>query len=179
MPPKRPMPSAHAGFTVIELMIVLVIAAFLTAVALPSFFQALERNRIVAQNNDLLASFTYARSEAIRRNGTVGVCALNATFDGCATDEWNRGWLVWADTNRSGSFNTGDEVLRIDRLDGSNRLASTVFDIRFGARGTRTLPTTNAVLNLQPEGCASPKPNRRTLTVRATGATSSVTANCT
>jgi len=178
MRPTRPPPSPQAGFTLIELMTVIVIAAVLAAAALPSFFDAIERNRIVSQNNELLATFAFARSEAIKRNGTVGVCALNAALTGCATDNWNRGWLVWADTDRSATFNAGDEVLRINRLDAKDRLTSGVFDVRFGPRGTRTLPAGNTQLNLQPNGCATSKPYRRLMTVRTTGATSSTTQNC-
>lgn len=180
MRPTRHLPSPHAGFTLIELLVVIVVAAILAAAALPSFFDAIERNRIVSQNNELLSTFTYARSEAIRRNGTVGVCALNAALTGCATDNWNRGWLVWVDTDRSAAFNAGDEVLRINRVDTKDRLTSTVFDIRFGARGTRMLPAAgNTTLALQPNGCATSKANRRVMTVRATGATSSTAVNCT
>jgi len=182
MRPTRPPPSPQAGFTLIELMTVIVIAAVLAAAALPSFFDAIERNRIVSQNNELLATFSFARSEAIKRNGTVGVCALNAALTGCATDNWNRGWLVWADTDRSATFNAGDEVLRINRVDPKDRLTGTVFDIRFGPRGNRTLPIVtagNSELALQPDGCSTSKTNRRLMSVRATGAASSATQNCT
>jgi len=174
--------SRQHGFTLIELIVVVTVAAILAAIALPSFTDAIERNRIVSQNNELIAAFSLARSEAIKRNGTVGVCALNAAFDGCATDNWNRGWAVWVDTDRSGGFNAGDEVLRVSRLDARDRIAGTVFNIHFGARGTRTLPlvaTGNTTLNLQPSGCATSKAYRRTMTIRITGAATSTSVNCT
>jgi type IV fimbrial biogenesis protein FimT len=171
-----------AGFTIIELLVAVAVVAILSIAALPSFFSAVERNRIVSQNNELLASFSYARTEAIRRNATVGVCALNATGNGCATDNWNRGWAVWTDTNRNGAFNLGtDEVLRINALKTNDQIGGTVFDIRFGARGTRILPIATAgatTLNLQPSGCASTVSNRRTLTIAITGSTRSSEEYC-
>lgn len=179
MRPVRPMPTNHSGFTLIELLIVVVILAIVTAAALPSFVDAIERNRIVSQNNELLGIFALARSEAIKRNGTVGVCALNAAADGCAADNWNRGWLVWVDTDRSGAFNAGDEVLRVGTMDTKDRITTTVFDIRYGARGTRTRPANaNAVLALRPNDCKAGRNNVRTLTVRATGGVRSAEGVC-
>jgi len=174
----RPMPVNNAGFTLIELLIVVVILAVLSVTALPSFFDALERNRIVSQNNEILTTFNYARSEAIKRNGIVGVCALDAAGTGCATDNWNRGWLVWADVNRSGTFNTGDETLRIGQMNAKDQLTSTIFEVRYGARGTRILPAANAVLALRPVECATDRRYIRTITIRATGGVRSVEGAC-
>ncbi len=168
---ERPKRASVAGFTLIELMIVIFISAILLAVALPSFTDALDRNRIVTQNNELLAAFSYARSEGLRRNNRVGVCALNAALDGCATDNWNRGWAIWVDTNRNDSFTAAaDEVLKVYELDVADSLTANVFDVQFSPRGTLAVPTgANAVFTLQPDTCTAARQNVRTITIRLAG----------
>lgn len=58
----------------IELMVTLAVAAILLGIAVPSFRDMLERNRVAAQSNDLLGGLQAARSEAIRRNATHRFC---------------------------------------------------------------------------------------------------------
>lgn len=64
-----------SGFTLIELMVTLAVAAILLAIAVPSFRDMLERNRVAAQSNELLGGLQTARSEAIRKNATHRFCS--------------------------------------------------------------------------------------------------------
>ena len=88
---------AHArGFTIIELMTALVIAAILMAVAIPSFRNASLGSQLSAAANNLLASVQLARSEAIKRNVAVTLCA-SANGTTCAGGGgWEQGWVVRA-----------------------------------------------------------------------------------
>lgn len=63
------------GFTVIELMTVLVIAGVLLALAIPSFRELLARNRVEGIAGELATDLQYARSEAVSRNANVGLIA--------------------------------------------------------------------------------------------------------
>lgn len=56
------------GFTVIELMTVVVIAGILLVLALPAFNDMLDRRRIEGQANELVTDLAYAKSEAVQRN---------------------------------------------------------------------------------------------------------------
>lgn len=58
----------QSGFTVIELMIVIVIAGILLAIALPSFRDSIDRNRLRSITNTLYGDLQFAKSEAIKRN---------------------------------------------------------------------------------------------------------------
>jgi type IV fimbrial biogenesis protein FimT len=61
------------GFTLLELIIVLAVMAILVAWGFPSLEESMKNNRMVAQNNEMVAMLQYARSEAIRRNTSVEV----------------------------------------------------------------------------------------------------------
>jgi type IV fimbrial biogenesis protein FimT len=64
----------HCGFTLFELLITLVIIAILTTLATPDFGALIQRNRVASAASDIIASITYARSEAIRRGRAIMVC---------------------------------------------------------------------------------------------------------
>ncbi|HEY6135524.1 MAG TPA: GspH/FimT family pseudopilin [Rubrivivax sp.] len=61
------------GFTVIELMTVVFVAAILLAVAVPAMREFAIRQRLKAVNAELVTDLQYARSESIPRNRPVRV----------------------------------------------------------------------------------------------------------
>jgi len=67
-----------SGFTLIELMVTIAVAAVLLSIAVPSFRDMLERNRVSAQTNEVLGGLQMARSEAIRRNATHRFCSSDS-----------------------------------------------------------------------------------------------------
>jgi type IV fimbrial biogenesis protein FimT len=60
-----------AGFTIIELLTAVAIAAILVAIAAPSFAEFLAKRRVEGVMSELITDFQYTRSEAVRRNETV------------------------------------------------------------------------------------------------------------
>ena len=87
------------GMTTIELLVVLVIAGIFAALALPSFTDFLRQTRLSSTMSELAADLYFARSEAIKRNTHVIVCARSSTTStvcavGPATSTWMNGWLV-------------------------------------------------------------------------------------
>jgi type IV fimbrial biogenesis protein FimT len=59
------------GFTLIELIVVIVISAVLLVLAAPSFRDNFDRRRLEGQANELVTDLQYARSEAAARNLNV------------------------------------------------------------------------------------------------------------
>jgi type IV fimbrial biogenesis protein FimT len=84
--------SASAGFTLVELIITLTMAAILIGIALPAFNDLLRQRSMTARINDLVVALTYARSEAVRQGQRVSVVA--AAADDRNGNEWGGGYCV-------------------------------------------------------------------------------------
>ncbi len=101
---------ANEGFTLLELMITLAIAAILFAMALPSFKGSIRSNRLTTITNELIASLNLARSEAIKRGQSVTVRKVddNSATNFNASANWEDGWDVFTDADGDGNFVAGD-----------------------------------------------------------------------
>lgn len=114
----------QTGFTLLELIITVGIAAIVTAIAVPSMRDFMLNERLTGQINILISQLALARSEAVKRNLPIIVCVSK---DGakCTPGDWEDGWIVFVDEDESDGFTTGEEILRYqDALDGSNTLAA-------------------------------------------------------
>lgn len=103
---RSPTCAAARGFTAVELMIVLAIAAILAAAAMPYFGATIERYRVTGVANDLLRSFALARAQALATGDRAVVAPL-------ADGDWRNGWRVFLDPNNNGAPDAGEAVLQI------------------------------------------------------------------
>lgn len=84
------------GFTLIELMVAIMVLSILLGIAVPSFRDAALGSRLTGYANDLVAGVQIARSEAIKRNAPVVLCA-SEDGETCGTGAgWEVGWVVLA-----------------------------------------------------------------------------------
>jgi type IV fimbrial biogenesis protein FimT len=79
------------GFTVVELMVTLAIAAVLMALAAPAFNGFVAQRRLTSQVNDFMVAVQYARSEAGKRGALVTLQSRDAGDD---ANEWGEGYCV-------------------------------------------------------------------------------------
>jgi len=111
-----------AGFTLLELMTAVGISAILLAIAVPAFRNITVNSQLTAQVNDLVSALNVARSEAIKRNGTITFCrAPLATSTACATSagDWAN-WIVRTSGGtvlRRGTVATDSAIAVVSDLD--------------------------------------------------------------
>lgn len=86
------------GFTLIELMVTLAIAAILLMVAAPSMVAFKRNSELTSLSNTLLSAINAARSEALKRN----VAAYITPAD--KGNSWAVGWIVFVDKNNNQVF---------------------------------------------------------------------------
>ena len=89
------------GFTLIEVMIVIIIVGILASIAAPSLSTLMKNNRLKAQMFDMLGSINIARSEAVKRKAQTVLCrSADPTADsptcGGTSQTWTSGWIVYA-----------------------------------------------------------------------------------
>lgn len=128
------------GASLVELMTMLSVMAVLLAAAVPGVYQLLLNTRLSDQASLFMRSLSLARSEALRRNLTVSVCATTDQATCSAGANWESGWIVFVDPNRNGVYDPGEpaplriyQPLRPDyTLRGSTGVTSS---IRFDSSG--------------------------------------------
>jgi type IV fimbrial biogenesis protein FimT len=93
------MKRRNGGFTLMELMVVLTIAAIIIGLGAPSFNRFRLNGRLTNSANDVLASLSHARTEAIKSQVIVSMCASANPGDPAATcsNGSNVGWIAFRD----------------------------------------------------------------------------------
>lgn len=95
------------GFTLIELMVTVALAAVLAFVAVPSLTIFKRNAELTSVTNALVAALSTARSEALKRGYSGYVTPSNGT-------NWNGGWVSFvnvSDDNTSRTFEAATDVL--------------------------------------------------------------------
>lgn len=98
--PSLQRPRASAGFTLVEMMVTMAIAAILMALAAPNLYDFVVRNRLRSIGSDFTSSVMRARSEAIGKNICTTMCMSSKADDAspvCTTSDqdWQVGWIVF------------------------------------------------------------------------------------
>ena len=93
-----------SGFTLVEMMIVIVVMAIAFSLAIPSFNGMIQRNRIAVQVNDFLLAVNFARSEAMRRGSQVTVQSADNGAE--SANEFGNGYCVQIGAPGDSGFST-------------------------------------------------------------------------
>jgi type IV fimbrial biogenesis protein FimT len=99
------------GFTLLELMTALAVAAVLIAVGVPQLRDLTIQQRITGAAQDLHIDLTLARNEAVTRATNVTVCP-SSDLATCTNDGWGNGRLTFIDANGDGVVDAGELIVK-------------------------------------------------------------------
>lgn len=106
------------GFTIAELMIVIIIAGVLAAIAAPNMSEFVKNNARATRVNTMVGALNYARGQAVTRNTRVSLCRSTDFLACAAAGDFGNGWIVFTDSNPRGTVDAGtDTVLRVFQPD--------------------------------------------------------------
>ena len=159
----------QSGFTLIELMIVIVVLAIILTLGVPSFRSIIQNNRATTIANDLVAGLQVARSEALKLRANVRMCRRNAAGNACEDGtNWAVGWLVCSEPCAAA------DVLRVwEPVPGDGTVTGPNAGITFRSTGMATGGGTFAVAL---PGCTGNE--QRNIFVLASGSLNQTRAAC-
>ncbi len=91
------------GFTLMELMIVVVILGAVSLAGFPALMHVLNEQKLTTQVNDMVASLNLARSASIKRRYVVTIRKMT---------DWNNGWQIFVDEDNDNVLDVGEQVLK-------------------------------------------------------------------
>lgn len=115
--------SHQNGFTLVELMLTLAVAAILTSVAVPSYRSFTLKNRLATTTNDIVADINIARSNAVKLGQEVILCNSTDSTSippscASASKNWTTGWIMFVNIDKTSNnkvYNNGtDRLLRVN-----------------------------------------------------------------
>ena len=162
------------GFNLLVLMVTITLLGIVLGFGVPTFRQFTRNNTVVVANNDLITALNLARSEALRRNRPVSVCA-SIDKEVCEEDpDWTQGWIAFIDEGGPGELDGDDEILQVWQPASSDLIfdADSAF-IQFQPTGMTGSAST---FDIRWEGCIGDR--ARHVAVMATGAITGNAEDC-
>ena len=130
------------GFTVVELFVILAIAAILLTVVAPSLRTFVHANELIGATNHLVGQLSLARSEALERRTDIVVCKSGGGATCVSTGTWETGWIIFADGDGNGSLTAGDELFHAHTpVVGSTKISASSGKVVFDRHGETGAPS--------------------------------------
>ena len=95
---------AVRGFTLIELMVVLAIAAIVTMVGLPNMVDFIAEQRVRTVASDMVSEIAFSRAKAIELTRRVVMERIGGSG-------WDLGWRTYVDVDGDGGYTAGTDTL--------------------------------------------------------------------
>ena len=156
-------PYQSSGFTLLELLVAVSIAAILMTIGVPSFNSFIRDSTLRSETNTLSSSLSLSRSEAIRRGENVNITAISGSTS------WSRGWRIWIDSNNNNTFDNSDVLIRVFDQTTSN-ISATQAAVTFNHDGSLNLPANHTSIGFDIKPIQNCQTNeQRHLTIEASG----------
>ena len=125
------------GFTIIELMITLAVAAILATIAAPSLTSMMDNGRAFQGANDLYNLLSFARGQAVTLQKSVVVCSWSSDDDDCSgSTSWKDQAVAFVDTNDDGAHDDDEPILKsVGPFDDRDTVYSNRSSYGFNAQG--------------------------------------------
>lgn len=108
------------GFTLLELVVAMAVAAIVLTIGIPSFLNFIRNNRLTAESSDFMGALALTRNTAAVRGTPVSLGQTGST-----AGDYTSGWQVWIDPNGNGVLDSGEQVIRVyTALDGGDTLVN-------------------------------------------------------
>jgi type IV fimbrial biogenesis protein FimT len=103
----------QAAYTLVELLVVVALAAIVASLAIPSMSSLLNSQRSSSLAYAFLNSLSLARSEAIKRNARVALCKSANGLSCTHLGGWEQGWIVFHDANNNATLDQGEDIIEL------------------------------------------------------------------
>lgn len=131
------------GFSIVELMVILLIVGILLAIGVPSFHSMMQGQRLTTTANALFMAVNMTRSEAIKRDTRVDLVPAGDGRD------WRNGWLIFIDEDNDQHPDADEKIIFVhDAVDSEMQIAARFTDskvqyIAFNGSGRTRTNTSN------------------------------------
>jgi len=137
------MQNKMAGFTLVELMVTIAVAAILLTIGVPSLVSLYEGMRVNNNITKIHDIMVFARNQAVSYGTTVNVCPF-ATATSCGTStDWSKGIRVYIGNDK--------ELRAIDGFHSSDKIKGPADSLTFSPDGL----SSGGIFNYCPEGKAA------------------------
>jgi type IV fimbrial biogenesis protein FimT len=100
-----------AGLSLVETLVVVVIAGVLVSIAVPAMTATLDSIRLSSASDTFVSGLYLARSEAISRTGAVVLCKSANGASCSVTGGWEQGWIIFRDANNNGQREESEGIV--------------------------------------------------------------------